>query len=897
MFDEISLDNLCLRLGLPRIAMPFIQNIRTSEPSRSVQGRKSNVISRYPSKKMGKTIQAESHKVELAAIYEMEYDDDVLEYYDQPPPIPLNCADSKGRNRGFMHTPDFFAIKKEACGYYELKPEQELERLHQKNPNRYTKGEDGNWICPPGIEFAKKYGLFYEVWSDKEFNWVYQQNIIFLEDFLRHEHIVAEDAKARILDLFGERAYYTFSELLGAHKENTADDILAMIINGDLFFDLCSYHLAEQERALIFKSRNIYEFHIAAIKDSEKDIIYPMNRALKMDPGEKIIWDGSPLTIINVGKSSITLEGEGGLHISLPWEKLYEYVRTGLISGISTSSGKSKKAALSTEILGGDERTLQIALDRLALLTSFNNGSSAQSLGVSKRTLMSWKSLYKKDEMLTGCGISGLIPATKYRGNRTAKMSQATVEIINTAIETHYATPTNKTLSTVHREIKRLCEEAGAPSPSFKTFSGYVRNLPQNGLIFKREGKRAAYKHQELFYDLENPSHRHGSRPFEICHIDHTELDIELLSTDMVSLGRPWLSIMIDGYSRSILAFLISFDPPSYKTCMQLVRKVVHKHSRMPQILVLDNGPEFRSVYFDYLLAMYECTKKLRPSSEARFGSIIERMFRTTDDLFIHNLVGNTQVMKNVRQVTKSVNPKNHAIWTLSQLHTYLGKFFNDIYGNNTHSALGKSPAEAFIFGLERFGARPNMIIPYAHDFIVSTLPSTNKGTAQISPSRGVKINYIHYWCDEFRNPELQYKSVPVRFDPFNCGIAYVLIKGKWVLCHSAHYNAFSNRSLKEVEFASKAILKTRQNANEKAGTVNAARLARFLMEEVDKNEEVLRQRLKDYEASIADNEYRDSNPIPKLVSGHVENAIPDEVFRPEPEISRPASLTEYEEM
>ena len=50
--------------------------------------------------------------------------------------------------------------------------------------------------------------------------------------------------------------------------------------------------------------------------------------------------------------------------------------------------------------------------------------------------------------------------------------------------------------------------------------------------------------------------------------------------------------------------------------------------------------------------------QKTRPPAKSRFGSVIERMFGTTNTMFIHNLKGNTLIMKDVRQVTKSVNPK-----------------------------------------------------------------------------------------------------------------------------------------------------------------------------------------------------------------------------------------------
>jgi len=65
---------------------------------------------------MGKTMQFESHRVELAAIYEMEHDADVLEYYDQPPPLKLQYRSSSGRQLGVIHTPDFFLIRSARAG-------------------------------------------------------------------------------------------------------------------------------------------------------------------------------------------------------------------------------------------------------------------------------------------------------------------------------------------------------------------------------------------------------------------------------------------------------------------------------------------------------------------------------------------------------------------------------------------------------------------------------------------------------------------------------------------------------------------------------------------------------------------------------------------------------------
>src|SRR5205823_5647114 len=83
--------------------------------------------SRYPSRKMGLTIQFESHRVELPLVYEMEHDPGVLEYYDQPPSIPLAYHAANGRRVSVMHTPDYFVIRQDSAGWVECKSSEDRE--------------------------------------------------------------------------------------------------------------------------------------------------------------------------------------------------------------------------------------------------------------------------------------------------------------------------------------------------------------------------------------------------------------------------------------------------------------------------------------------------------------------------------------------------------------------------------------------------------------------------------------------------------------------------------------------------------------------------------------------------------------------------------------------------
>jgi putative transposase len=112
--------------------------------------------------------------------------------------------------------------------------------------------------------------------------------------------------------------------------------------------------------------------------------------------------------------------------------------------------------------------------------------------------------------------------------------------------------------------------------------------------------------------------------------------------------------------------------------------------------------------------------QKDTPSAKARFGSVCERLFGATNTQFIYNLRGNTQITRNVRQVTKGNAPVGQAAWTLGCLYDYLSTFLFEIYDTIGHPALGQSPREAYLAGVESTGYRPNKVIAYDQAFLRS---------------------------------------------------------------------------------------------------------------------------------------------------------------------------------
>lgn len=237
--------------------------------------------------------------------------------------------------------------------------------------------------------------------------------------------------------------------------------------------------------------------------------------------------------------------------------------------------------------------------------------------------------------------------------------------------------------------------------------------------------------------------------------------------------------------------------------------------------------------------------KENQAPGKGRFGSILERMFGVANTQFIHNLRGNTQITRNVRQVTKAVNPKGLATWPLAELHAKLSEYLYEVHDCLNHQALGQSPREAFQMGLARGGVRIHRMIAYNEEFLMLTLPTTPKGTARVMPSTGIKIRYIYYWCEAFR--QIEGEAVPIRYDPFDAGTAYAFVRKQWLQCHSDCYGTLKGRSEREIMLATAEL--RRRHQNHSAGFhITARRLAEFL-QSVEAEETLLTQRLRDGES------------------------------------------------
>ncbi len=385
--DGIELLAYFHRWHFPKETQELLTSIRSLPPSRTPGARHGNMPVWYPSKKMHCIIKAESAKVEFAFLLQAEHDDDVLEIWDQPPPIPLEYQDTHGRSQRPMHTADYFIFGHQECCWIECKPTEELLKQAETRPNRYALDEQGNWRCPPGETFAAKYGLTYRVWSSDQINWAAQDNALYLEDYyqdLERLHIPKKTLEIlyRFVDEYPGIMLAQLRDV--AMVEGISADLINIAIaKHDLYIDLASYRLSEPQRAPVFRQKEARQ------------------AALRLNNQE-----GLPLKTSAV--SSLTLEGQTLLEYASERDVLTALFRNRVIHPEQYDDEEQ-------------ERTTQ------------------ERAAVPERTRQYWQQQYREAEIKYGSGFIGLLP--RYRncgGNR--QIAPEAITLIHQVLETHYDT-------------------------------------------------------------------------------------------------------------------------------------------------------------------------------------------------------------------------------------------------------------------------------------------------------------------------------------------------------------------------------------------------------------------------------------------------------------------------
>lgn len=771
MFEKKQLTDLFERLGTPEKGRSLVLRARATAPVREVKSTGNNTVTVIASRKMGRPIRTESRHVECNTAINYEFDDQVVEYYAQPCKLQLEVIEPvTGEIHSFTHWPDFLVLRHDGIYLIECKSHDKLLRLADKTPWRYKRDSEGRWFAPLIEEQLAALGIRYTVVSDHDVSPRRIENYQHLADYFHPATEPCPEATlSKIQSLLDEEGIVTLFDLTTDPYRLSIDHILKAIADRLLVADLDQDQLFELRDARIFRDESLREF--SAFEAMSPPLPGRDRFDLQVEAGTRFRFDGKRLSIVFVGEREILCTCDEGRQVPVTRDWLIDAFSNGKITVDAAPPPKS------LDFSRYAQQDIEVALKRARVLQA--DRAAPQ---VPERTRYRWKAKVASAKANGGHAVLALAPRTAARGNRTPRLSDEQLRMMSDVIHAHWRTPQAINIRSCHNFLAVTCEAAGIRPPSYETLRKHIKHTSSNADVRIRSGKRKAYQERDFIAELHFDTPPHGCRPFQYVHIDHTLLDIEMISSRTgKSLGRPWLTTAIDAYTRRIVGFYLSFDPPSSMTLTMIIRDIVRRFNRLPEFIVTDNGKEFLSFGFEAFLQVLGVHLRFRPAGQPRAGSVMERIFGTVNTQYIHNLAGNTKAMKDVRTVSGSHLPRKLAEWTLRDLYIGIEYWATEYYDREVHPALDMSPRDAFSRGLTVSGSRPQRYVAFNQDFLIATCPNVDReGLRQIDSQRGVKVNGLLYWCAEFKAPALASKKVNVRFDPWDASSVFVQINGQW---------------------------------------------------------------------------------------------------------------------
>lgn len=349
--------------------------------------------------------------------------------------------------------------------------------------------------------------------------------------------------------------------------------------------------------------------------------------------------------------------------------------------------------------------------------------------------------------------------------------------IINESIRNLFLTKERPRLADLMREIAAVCRDRGLLVPNFRTVKRRLGVLDPSLIVRKREGAKAAnaaFKAVGVF--------NRDLLALGLVQIDHTPVDVIVVDErDRRPIGRPWLSLAIDVSTRIVPGFYVSLDPPSaVSVALLLAHAVLPKDgwladrelrvpwpvSGLPEVLHMDNAAEFQSEALARGAQEYGISIEYRPPGQPHFGGHIERLIGTTMGA-VHLLPGTT--FSNVADKGAYRSEKT-AVLTLPELESWIAMQIAGVYHQSVHSALHRSPLQAWTEGVARRARPPRQPIDPTQ-FFFDFLP----GELRLIRRDGIRLFNIHYW-DNYLSPLAGRSKTPVliKYDPRNLSRVYV---------------------------------------------------------------------------------------------------------------------------
>ena len=373
----------------------------------------------------------------------------------------------------------------------------------------------------------------------------------------------------------------------------------------------------------------------------------------------------------------------------------------------------------------------------------------ATQAGVHRSTLYEWLRIYLECQQL-----SALVPQKRGRKSGKRMLTDEQEAIVQGVIEDVILSPQRGGRPDAVEEVARQCRLAKIPAPHSTTVRRRIDALDPASVL-RRRGLHSEARDR---YQASRGEFPGGHFPLEVVQIDHTPGNVILVDEfERKPVGRPYITLAIDVYSRMVVGAYVSFEEPStLSVAMCLSQAICPKADMLAAMNVpgdwpvwglmrtlhCDNAKEFRGHALQRACEEYGIDLQFRPKRQPQYAGTIERLMGTASR-FLSTIPGKTFANPQER---KNYDAEKQAVMTLAEFQSQFFDWIVNHYHQKAHSGLGMPPIRKWQLGIlgdahtngVGVPARPEDPLRIQLDF----MPIFERSVQRY----GIQIDDVHYY-------------------------------------------------------------------------------------------------------------------------------------------------------
>lgn len=336
--------------------------------------------------------------------------------------------------------------------------------------------------------------------------------------------------------------------------------------------------------------------------------------------------------------------------------------------------------------------------------------------------------------------------------------------------------------------------------PSRSWFYGYVswfHTQPGEGTqtYITRHGQ-AEWDDNFLLFDRFAQT---ATLPLQYVFADHYRLDVLHVDDEFREvLGRLWLTVLIDAYSRAVIGLWLGYDDPCIESIQGALRHTIWPKTNLadfgidlpwacfgiPQRLFLDNAWAHHSYSLEDLARALagggrytQMELVFRPPYQARYGGLVERLFGNLSGQLREQLPGAILVP----QQRRWHNASQGACLLYRDVVRLVHQLLVDYLHTPHRELAGRTPHEQWLAGMQLMAAVPPPLTAQLERTFWRLHPSPRVATRS-----GLALFGLHYWDSTIaglrgRDRQGRLRQFHLRYDPADLSQVAIFENGVWL--------------------------------------------------------------------------------------------------------------------